>query len=56
MFSFLSGSVVKQLADSGSLISTKDQEQISPLWWGTALAISMSALCVHTMDMRYMTR
>lgn len=51
MFSFLSGFVVKQLADSGSLIFIKDQEQISPLRWGTALASSMSALpSVHTTD------
>lgn len=57
MFSFLSGSVVKQLADSGSLMFIKDQEQISPSCWGTALAVSMSALhSVHTVDMRCLTR
>lgn len=55
MFSFLSGSVVKQLADSGSLIFIKDQEQISPLWWGQPQCVP-ALHSVHPMDRRHLTQ
>ena len=53
MFSLLSGSVVKQLADSGSLTSIKDQEQIPKdflfliVWDSPCHQHICAALCAH---------
>lgn len=53
MFSLFSGSAVKRLADSGSLTSRKDQEQIHkdflPLlvWDGPYHQHVCCALCAH---------
>lgn len=62
MFSLLPGSVVKQLANSGSLTSIKDREQIpkdflSLLVWASPLHQHIcTVLSMHTMDKKYLTR
>lgn len=62
MFSLLSESVVKQLADSGSLTPIKDQERIpgdflSLIVWDCPCHQHIcTALCVHAVDKRYLTQ